>query len=88
MNFQIGKEEIKKSADVDTQNLCKNITALRKMHNMSKKEFAKKLGVGVGSISKLENGVTTARINSDFLYAVYFEFNILPSKLFSPDAFK
>ena len=48
------------------------------------KAVAKKLGIGVQSLSLIENGILPKRLSVCILYRIYKEFNITPSGIFSP----
>ena len=68
--------------DRGIQNFCGNITLLRKYHGFSKRKMAKKLGIGLWSLNKIENGELPPRLSSNVLFAVYESFGILPSQMF------
>jgi len=63
-------------------NLCRNISYLRKKHNLSKSKMAKILGISVKSLNLIESGVIPSRLNCDVLYRLYFHFNISIKKMF------
>lgn len=65
----------------ELENLCHNIYRLRKANNLTQKEMAKILKVGVGSLRKLEAGIIPPRMTVDILYHVYVAFGISPSQL-------
>jgi len=44
-------------------NLCRNISYLRKKHNLSKSKMAKILGISVKSLNLIESGVIPSRLN-------------------------
>ena len=56
--------------------LSKNIKCLRKTNGMTKKEMAKLLGIGEGTLSKLENGVLPPRLTVEILFVLEREFDI------------
>ncbi len=62
---------------------CENIRRLRVKHALSKKEMAKRLEIGVHSLSLLENGVFPKRLGCGIVYALYVQFGIPPDKIFS-----
>ena len=61
--------------------LSKNIKYLRLTKGLTKKEMAKLLGIGVGSLSKLENGELPHRLMVEVLFVLEEEFDI-PAHLF------
>lgn len=63
-------------------NFCHNVAWLRKHHKLSKKEMAKRLGIGVGSLNKLESGTVPPNMTSDVLNNLCQHFNIILSDLF------
>lgn len=67
--------------DKSLENLIYNLKWLRKELNLSKKQMAKSLGVGVGSLNKMENGVYPPRLKANVLLAVWDNFGIYPSVL-------
>lgn len=67
--------------------LSENVKAIRKMHKLSQKEFAKRLGVGVWSISKLENGILPPRLSTEFIFDMEDEFKIPAHKIVGPNPF-
>ena len=67
--------------DKSLENLIYNLKWLRKELNLSKKQMAKNLGIGVGSLNKMENGVYPPRLKAKVLLAVWDNFGIYPSVL-------
>lgn len=65
------------------QILCENIAFLRKENHLSKKEMATILGIGVQSLTKLENGELPPRLRVDIIFHIYDRFGILPQALVS-----
>ena len=61
-----------------------NIRKLRYRENLSKQKMAKRLGIGVQSLSLIESGILPKRLSACILYRIYQEFNITPSGIFSP----
>ena len=51
-----------------TNILCKNIKILREKNKLSKKEMAKRLGIGVIALSKLESGILPKRLSVKILF--------------------
>ena len=56
--------------------LCENIKFLRLKNNLTKKEMAQKLGIGVQSITKIESGTTPRSVNAITLYIIHKTFDI------------
>ena len=56
-----------------------NVMYLRKMNNISQKEMACILGIGVGSLNKIENGILPKRLSVDVLFRIHERFGIYPS---------
>ena len=61
---------------------CDNIYLLRKKQYLSQNEMAKKLGIGVYSLRKLERGELPPRLDSRILWYIYEEFHVLPHQMF------
>ncbi len=57
-------------------NLLKNISYLRKKHRLTKKEMARRLGIGVGSLAKLEKGIVPPRLSALIILFAYQEFGV------------
>lgn len=66
---------------------CHNIAGLRAHRGYSKKHMAQLLGIGVGSLNKIECGMLPPRLTVDVLFAVYGHFHIRPSVLLSQEIF-
>jgi len=60
-----------------------NGSYLRKKHRLSKKALAKRLGIGVKSLSTLESGVIPPRMSINAVFQLCTVFHILPRALFS-----
>lgn len=65
----------------ELENLCHNIYRLRKDNNLTQKEMAKLLKIGIGSLRKLEAGIIPPRMTVDIFYHVYAAFGISPDQL-------
>ena len=65
------------------QILCKNIAFLRRENHLSKKEMAAILGIGVQSLTKLENGELPPHLRVDVIFHIYDRFRIHPQALVS-----
>ena len=59
-----------------------NIKQLRQSHNLSKKSMAKIMGIGIGSLNKLESGILTPRADVQCLLNLNKHFGISISELF------
>ena len=60
-----------------------NVAWLRKHYSISKKQMAEILGIGIGSLNKIEQGQIPPRLRVDIIFAVYKHFGIHPSAQFS-----
>ena len=60
-----------------------NVKKLRKKENLSKKEMADIMGVGVRSVTMLENGVLPLRLDVKALQRLSLRFGIKIEDLFS-----
>ena len=56
--------------------LCQNIKILREKNKLSKKEMAKRLGMGVCTLSKLEKGILPKRLSVEMLFVIERDFGI------------
>ena len=56
--------------------LCENIKALRIKNNLSKKEMAQKIGIGIKSLTAIESGILPRSVNATTLYKIHKEFGI------------
>ncbi len=61
---------------------CKNVSHLRRKNNLSQREMANKLNIGVGTLRKLESGTIPKRASIEILWCIYEKFNIPFSKQF------
>ena len=59
-----------------------NIKQLRHSHNLSKKSMAKIMGIGIGSLNKLESGILPPRVDVQCLLNLNKHFGISISELF------
>ena len=62
---------------------CKNVKYLRKKHGLSKAEMARRLNIGVGSITLLEKGILPDRLISAVLLKIEEIFSVQPAVLLS-----
>ena len=58
------------------------INQLRHSHNLSKKSMAKIMGIGIGSLNKLESGILPPRADVQCLLNLNKHFGISISELF------
>lgn len=63
---------------------CENMRILRAIHHLSQKEMAKKIGIGVKSLSFIEHGNIPPRLSTEIVWQVSKCFDISPSALFKP----
>ena len=63
---------------------CANVKALRQREKLSKKEMAKRLGIGVGSLTKIESGTLPPRLTCNVLIKLHTCFGVSPEKMFLP----
>ncbi|MGN0968016.1 MAG: hypothetical protein ACI4O3_01990 [Oscillospiraceae bacterium] len=64
--------------------LCANLRYLRRTHELSKRKMAGILGVGVHTITALENDIVPRRLGSSALVRASQYFMIRTDELFSP----
>ena len=74
--------DIKLQNDEEIQIFMHNVTWLRKQNGLSQKEMAVWLGVGVGTIRKIERGVLPPRLVADVVWGIQDSFQIPPRELF------
>ena len=67
-------EEINKECLI----FCHNIKWMRSHRKLSKKRMAKMLGIGVVSLTKIENGIIPPRLNVDIFFRFQHCFGISP----------
>ena len=70
------------SVDESVKIFCKNIRDLRKRQNLSQKEMANILGIGVKSLSMIENDVLPPCLNCEILFRIQNYFGIKPPNMF------
>lgn len=58
-----------------------NVIWLRKHYGLSKKEMAKKLGISVWMLNKIEKGELPPRLAIDVLFCIYKEFGVFMSDI-------
>lgn len=57
-----------------------NIAWLRKHYGISKKKMAELLGIGVGSLNKIEQGILPPRMSMEVVFHVFDHFHLMPSR--------
>ena len=62
-----------------------NIAVLRAHYGCSQKHMAQLLGISVGSLREIENGIIPPRLTVDVVFAVERHFHISPDTLFSEE---
>lgn len=66
--------------------LCRNVTALRKQHGLSKREMAKILGVGVNTLTQMEQGNLPKSFRAGALLRIQDRFGVsIQSLLYLPE---
>ena len=63
---------------------CQNIKKLREREKLSKKDMAKRIGIGVKSLTMLENSILPKRLTCEIVFKIQDEFNIHPKNIFKP----
>ena len=61
-----------------------NVKCIRKEAGLSQKEMAHMLGIGVSTLSKIENGVLPPRLSCSVLFRIQRHFGIHPKDMFTP----
>ena len=61
---------------------CSNIRALREREGISKAAMAKRLHIGVGTLTRLERGELPPRLDCSIVFVICDEFGISVSDLF------
>ena len=67
----------------ELKTLSKNIVWLRREKRLSKKEMAALLGIGVQSLTRLENGEVLPRLGVSTLFNIQTAFGISPRIIFT-----
>ncbi len=66
----------------EIQLLCSNVRALRRQRNLSQREMAAIMGIGISSLRKLESGCLPPRLRLDAVFALADAFSLPPDALF------
>ena len=61
---------------------CENVREIRLKNNLSKKEMAKILGIGVGSLNLIEKGIIPERLSAEVIVNICINFKVSASSLF------
>ena len=67
--------------DKQLLNFCENVKFLRECYGFTQTEMAKKMGIGVKSLRKIENGEVPPRLSCIVLFTIQREFGIEPTKI-------
>ena len=65
----------------EMMNFCENIRALRKMHHLSEAEMAKRMGIGVKTLSRIENNDPPEHLSGSVLLHLCREFRTTAAAL-------
>lgn len=67
----------------ELENITHNIAWLRKKNNITKKQMAILLGMSVRSLSKIEKGESSRKLNLNTIFDIICLFNISADELFN-----
>ena len=70
----------KESYEAEFEIFGYNVAWLRKRYGLSKKEMAEIMGIGVGSLTKVERGEIPPQMKVDVLVKIYRRFGITPER--------
>lgn len=70
----------------DLETFGTNILALRKKHNLTQRQMARKLHIGVLSLRRLEHGTIPPRMTVEVLYYIYKEFGVSANHMFQENS--
>ena len=70
-----------KENDKQLLNFCENVKFFRERYGFSQTEMAKRLGIGVKSLRKIENGEVPPRLSCIVLFTIQREFGIKPTRM-------
>ena len=79
---KIELEVINLKNDTQIAIFCQNVKMLREKNDLSEKEMAKILGIGVISLEKFEQGIIPHRTGVKLIFSLSQHFKIEPYKLF------
>ncbi len=63
---------------------CENTEYLQSGNQLSEKEMAAKLGIGLPSLLLLERGIVSNRLGCKVLFNIHKNFGIAPKDIFTP----
>ena len=69
------------SVETELSNLLYNIKYLRVKNEMSKKEMAGIMGIGIAALDRIEEGQATKKLGGRAVLGLSEHFNVLPSVL-------
>lgn len=72
------------TTDEELQIFCQKIYTLRVQNQLSQKEMAQKLGIGLSVLQKIEQGIPPLQMHCGMLLKIQKEFGIKPKDLFMP----
>ncbi len=70
----------------EIESFCTNILALRKKYNLTQRQMARKLHIGVLSLRRLEHGTIPPRMTVEVLYYINMEFRIGADQMFQENS--
>ena len=70
-----------KENDKQLLNFCENVKFLRECYGFTQTEMAKKMGISVKSLRKIENGEVPPRLSCVVLFKIQHEFGIEPTRM-------
>ena len=72
--------------DLNTEKriFCENVKKLRLTNILTKKEMAKKMRIGIASLTKIENGIIPPQLDCKVIFYLSREFELQPNELFRP----
>ena len=71
---------------IERVNLLHNLIYLRRKHNLTQKQMAQTLGIGIVSWRMIERGVMPPRLSAKVVYRAADAFGVDASRLFSENA--
>lgn len=71
------------STEEELAHFCRNMRLVRIQHKLTQKEMAAILGIGVGSLRKIESGTFPLRIGCNIFFRFHSAFHIPVSLLFT-----
>lgn len=65
--------------DTELRNVTQNLIWLRAHYGISKKKMSRLLGIGIGSLNKLESGIVPERLGVQLFIHIHKQFGISPA---------